>query len=258
MIIINHKANYGSLGFGRAFVPITPEVEAIMANYSGATDKMAAALALFFANIGDTIKAKIKCAFFPLFSSNESECLYSFVQNTQVYPHSGGVSGLYFDNALKLLQCNATSTYWQRYIFYLTSLFGSDATKEGNHSVIQIMPSTNAGLSRSAMGIQYTVNGWALSTINWGGDYSKLIGLACRDVLPDGSDGTAQIFADRGVARQSTSFASFNDQYTPFGMNSLHSEGKGSRIVIFAEGTTIEEDYIIRAAVVNLDNAFFS
>lgn len=258
MIIINPHADYSGLGLGRAFAPITPEVESIMAKYSGATDKMAAALALFFANIGDALKAKIKCAFFPLFASDKSEALFSYVQDSQVYPKSNNANGLYFDSEKKLLQCDATSTYWERYTFGITALFGSSATKQGNHSVLQIMPTTNDTLTRACMGINYTKSSWGLGTINWGGTYNKFIGIACRNVSSDGTTGTAQIFADTSNVVQNTAFASYGNNFTPFGQNAEHSDGKGSRVVIFAEGTTIEEDYVLRSAILALDNAFFA
>lgn len=259
MIIVNPLADYSGLGLGRAFAPITPEVESIMANYSGATDKMAAALALFFANIGDTLKAKIKCAFFPIFASNKNECLYSYVQDAMVYPSYVGSTGLYFDADNKLLQCDALSTYWNRYTFPITNLFGSGATREGSHSILQIMPSSNGSLTRSAMGISYKYNNWGLTgDINWGTDYTKFIGLSCHDVASDGSSGIAGIFADRGFAKTNSAFTSFGNNYTPFGQNTEHSEGRGSRVVVFVEGATFAEEYKIRDAILALDNAFFA
>lgn len=257
MIIINPNADYSGLGLGRAFAPITPEVEYIMANYSGATDKMAAALSLFFASIGDTIKNKIKCAFFPLFSSDKSEALFSYVQDSQVYPQSNNADGLYFDSEKKLLQCDATSNNWNRYTFAITALFGSSATKQGSHSVLQIIPATDT-LTRSFMSISYTNAGWGLSNINFGDKYHKFIGIACRNVSADGTSGTAQIFADTSNVVQNTIFASYGNNFIPFGQNAEHSDGKGSRIVIFAEGTTLEEDYVLRTAILALDNTFFA
>lgn len=255
MIIVNPNADYSALGLGRAFAPITPEVEAIMANYSGATDKMKGALALFFANIGETIKGKIKFAFFPIFASSKDEALYSFVQDSVIYPQSNNASGFAFDTTTKLMQTSeSSSSNWQKYYFTLASLFGTGATREGTHCVMHIMPNLVANDPRyEFLGIQYGKFFPGSGQMPPASTYTKFRGVTARNV--SGSAGTLVNYTDRG--KEESAYPSFNNNAAVFGTYHSEISGVGSRVVIGAYNTTADEEATLRKAIIDLDNIFF-
>lgn len=255
MIIINPQADYSTLGLGRAFAPITPEVEAIMANYSGATDKMKGALALFFANIGETIKGKINSMFLPLFSSMKSEAVFDIISSSAKYPASGNANNLVFDDANKLLGCNAVSQNWAQYTYSKNTLFGSSSL-DGTYGVFAIIPNNVAvDDNYSLCSGKFSKVGCSFCAMPASG-LTKFRGIVFADI--SSKVGNVRNYVDRGLVSQSGtySFLNANDCWA-FGGNHAELAGSGARILVCASGTTTDEEATLRKAIIDLDNIFF-
>ena len=255
MIIVNPQADYSTLGLGRAFAPITPEVEAIMANYSVATDKMKGALSLFFANIGGTIKAKINSMFLPLFSSTKSEAVFDIISSSSKYPAAGNANNLVFDNENKLLGCNGVSPNWTQYTYSKSTLFGSSSL-DGTYGVFAIIPNYAAADDiYSLCGGQFSKVDCAFCAMPADG-LTKFRGIVFADI--SSKVGNVRNYVDRGVvARSGTySFLNTNDCWA-FGGNHTEISGSGVRILVCASGTTAYEEATLRKAIIDLDNIFF-
>lgn len=256
MIIVNPQADYSALGLGRAFAPITPEVEAIMANYSGATDKMKGALALFFANIGATIKGKINSMFLPLFSSTKSEAVFDIVSGSAKYPAAGNAGNLVFDDENKLLGNKGVSPNWNQYTYSKTTLFGSSSL-DGTYGVFSIIPNEASNVDNyNLCGGRFSKNGCAFCNMPDAGTITKFRGVVFAEI--SSKVGKARNYTDRGLVTRSDtfSFLSANDCW-PFGGNHAELAGSGARIVVCASGTTTDEEATLRKAIIDLDNIFF-
>lgn len=255
MIIVNPQADYSALGLGRAFAPITPEVEAIMANYSGATDKMKGALALFFANIGATIKGKINSMFLPLFSSTKSEAVFDIISSSAKYPNSGNANNLVFDDVNKLLGCKGVSPNWTQYTYSKNTLFGSSSL-DGTYGVFAIIPNYVAtGDAYSLCGGQFSKVDCTFCSMPAGG-LNKFRGIVFADI--SSKVGNVRNYVDQELVAQSGTynFLSPNDCW-PFGGNHTELAGSGARILVYASGTTTDEEATLRKAIIDLDNIFF-
>lgn len=256
MIIINPQADYSALGLGRAFAPITPEVEAIMANYSGATDKMKGALALFFANIGETIKGKINSMFLPLFSSMKSEAVFDIISSSAKYPAAGNANNLVFDNENKLLGCNGVAPNWNQYTYSKNTLFGSSSL-DGTYGVFLIIPNQASNVDNySLCGGKFSKEGCSICAMPGAESLTKFRGIVFADI--SSKVGNVRNYVDRGLVSQSGTFSFMNaNDCWAFGGNHAELAGSGARILVCASGTTSDEEATLRKAIIDLDDIFF-
>ena len=255
MIVINPIADYSSLGLGRAFVPITAEVETIMANYSKATDKDKSALALFFYNIGDTIKNKLVRAYFPLFAANAEECLFDIVSQTKKYPSAGNSNGLTFDVDTKLARSNATANKeWAKYLF--TDVFGESV---GTYGCMQIMvKATGSTMNHTFRSANYTLTSGGATGMPAASTIKKFRGNVIQDINAS-KNGKYINYSDMGKSSASSVQMDWlSDACSPFGQFSPVTDKSGTRIVVFFKNTTEDEEATIRSAILAMDNAYFN
>lgn len=256
MIIVNPQADYSALGLGRAFAPITPEVEAIMANYSGATDKMKGALALFFANIGATIKGKINSMFLPLFSSMKSEAVFDIISGSAKYPGVGNANNLVFDDVNKLLGNKGVAPDWNQYTYSKTTLFGSSSL-DGTYGIFLIIPNQASNVDNySICSGQFSKEGCSFCSMPGAGTLTKFRGVVFAEI--SSKVGKVRNYVDRGLVTESKTYSFLNaNGCWPFGGNHAELAGSGARIVVCASGTTADEEVTLRKAIIELDNIFF-
>lgn len=93
-------------------VVITPEVEAIMANYSNAPSGAAEALQKMYNAIPSATMAKIKYLTLPMFASSATEALYNAISGTTIYPRGESSASTLNLNNHALCSINSTKKYF--------------------------------------------------------------------------------------------------------------------------------------------------
>lgn len=253
MILINEKADYSALGLGKMFAPATNETNTMIGRYSKGTKEQSEALALFFEEIGATIKNKLVALILPIFSSNWEEALINALTGEKI--QSGDVRegqsyylNMKFSNTYKALGCSGNIS------LYINFQIPANIYELG---IAAIVSSTYPFIMQ--YGKVYVRND------NFGINYKKFVGILYTNATAGGT--VLSKFGDEaeytGYSQEITT-TSGTEYSMWFGSSSSdnplynYHDGDGVRILAAGVGLTADEMKTLRAAVLHLDSQYFN